>query len=97
MKYEFLIREQAAKELEQVLEYLAKEHIGGGHKFLRELKDCFDSIRANPFGYQTRKDEYRHAFLRKWRYRVVYRVKGNRIYVVQIRHTSRRPSRRFGP
>ena len=35
--------------------------------------------------------------LQRLKYRVVYRVDGSAIYVVQVRHTSRKPSKRFGP
>jgi len=35
--------------------------------------------------------------LHKLRYRLVYRVHGSVVYVVQVRHTSRKPSKRFGP
>jgi hypothetical protein len=30
-------------------------------------------------------------------YRVVFKIKGADVFVYQVRHTSRRPSKRFGP
>lgn len=45
-----------------------------------------------------RKDDFRHAFVNGFpRYRVSYDVTGDAITVYQVRHTSRRPSKRYGP
>ena len=70
---------------------------GAGDRFLKALSDCYEAILANPYGFQIRKGLYRHAPLRRLKYRVVYEVEGDTIFVYQVRHTSRRPSKRFGP
>ncbi len=74
-----------------------KRSKGLGHRFLDDLQRCFSSIRSDPRGFQLRKDEFRHAMLDDFPYRVVFKLKGNDVYVYQIRHTSRKPSERFGP
>jgi len=61
------------------------------------LSDFYKDILSNPCGYRIRKDPYRHAVLRRLRYRVVFEVEGNTVYVYQVRHTSRKPSKNFGP
>lgn len=40
---------------------------------------------------------YRHAMLRRLRYRVEFAVIGQDVVVFQVRHTSRKPSKKFGP
>lgn len=65
--------------------------------FLADLEECYRSIARHPNGYQIRYGEYRHAMLKNFPYRVVYRVGPEHIIVVQVRHASRRPSKRFGP
>jgi mRNA-degrading endonuclease RelE of RelBE toxin-antitoxin system len=35
--------------------------------------------------------------LHRLKYRVVYEVASGTVYVYQVRHASRRPSRKFGP
>lgn len=35
--------------------------------------------------------------LHKLKYRVVFDVEGDTVFVYQVRHTSRKPSKKFGP
>ncbi|MEO8069125.1 MAG: type II toxin-antitoxin system RelE/ParE family toxin [Flavobacteriales bacterium] len=71
--------------------------MGLGLRFLDDLQRCFTFIRDNPSGFQLRKEDFRHAMLDDFPYRVVFKIKGGDVYIYQVRHTSRRPSKRFGP
>lgn len=51
----------------------------------------------NPQGFQLREGAYRHALLDNFPYRVVYKIKDGEVFVYQVRHTSRKPNKRFGP
>jgi mRNA-degrading endonuclease RelE of RelBE toxin-antitoxin system len=97
MKYTLVVNPSVTAEASKVHTYREQEKKGSGDRFLDVLGECYARIKANPHGYQVRKGEYRHVMLHRLKYRVVYRVKGNRIYVVQVRHTSRKPSKKFGP
>ncbi len=68
-----------------------------GTRFMSALKECYDSIQANPKAYQARKGDFRHALLRKFPYRVVYEVEGDDVFIYRVRHTSRKPSKKYGP
>jgi plasmid stabilization system protein ParE len=70
---------------------------GTGARFLKALQDCYKDILSNPHGHQFRKAPYRHALLPRLKYRVVFEVEGNTVFVYQVRHTSRKPSKKFGP
>lgn len=61
------------------------------------MQGCYKDILSNPHGHQVRKAPYRHAMLHKLKYRVVYEVDVNTVYVYQVRHTSRKPSKKYGP
>ena len=61
------------------------------------MDECYAIILRNPLGFQVRKKHYRHARVQGFDYRVVFAVIGSTVNVYQIRHTSRRPSTRFGP
>ncbi len=61
------------------------------------MQDCYKNILLNPQGHQIRKAPYRYAMLHRLKYRVVFEVEGNTVYVYQVRHTSRKPSKKFGP
>lgn len=97
MTYFLEIKPSVTTEVAKIHTYREQEKSGSGDRFLYALSECYDRIKANPFGHQVRRGEYRYAMLNKLRYRVVYRIKGDRVYVVQVRHTSRKPSKRFGP
>jgi len=53
-------------------------------------------LKANP-SLQKRKGNYRHLVLHKLPYRVAFEVEEGTVYVYQVRHTSRKPSKKFGP
>ncbi len=67
-----------------------------GQRFIEAFEACLQELGANP-SYQKRKGEYRQVMLRKLPYRVVYEADEDTVYVYQVRHTSRKPSKKFGP
>jgi plasmid stabilization system protein ParE len=97
MKHTLQVDPKAIKELRAIHAYREREKKGSGDRFIEALVSCFASIKANPYGCQLRKGSYRHAMVQRLKYRVVYEVEGNMVFVYQVRHTSRKPSRKFGP
>ncbi len=97
MTYTLVIGPSVTTEVAKVHAYHEQEKTGSGERFLDALRACYAEIKANPYHYGIRKGEYRHSMLHRLKYRVVFRVKGDHIYVVQVRHTSRKPSKKFGP
>jgi hypothetical protein len=97
MMYTLVVRPSVTAEAARVYAYREAERPGSGEHFLEALGNCYARIKASPFGFQVRRGEYRHAMLHRLKYRVVFRVKGDHIFVVQVRHTSRKGSKRFGP
>ncbi|MBK7382883.1 MAG: type II toxin-antitoxin system RelE/ParE family toxin [Flavobacteriales bacterium] len=97
MKYSLEVAPSVTRQASRVYIHRETERKGAGERFVAALAECYAAIKANPYGYQLRKGNFRHAQLRRLFYRVVYEVEGDRIYVHQLRHTSRRVSRRFGP
>lgn len=97
MKYVLDIAPSAIKEGRKIYTYRENEKKGSGDRFIVALVDCYARIKANPFGCQIRKDPFRHVMLHRLKYRLVYKVEGQLVTVVQVRHTSRKPSKKFGP
>ena len=62
-----------------------------------DLQRCFTLIRDNPRGFQVRKDDFSHAVLDDFPYRVAFKIKGDDVLMYQVRHTNRPPSKHFGP
>lgn len=97
MSHRLHVRVVAVREYTAAAIWYDKQSKGLGHRFLDDLQRCFTFMRDNPRGFQVRKDEFRHAMLDHFPYRVVFKVKGEDVFVYQIRHAKRRPSARFGP
>lgn len=97
MKYRLDVAPSAVKEARKVYLYREKDKEGSGDRFVKELIECYASIKADPYHYQIRKEPFRHAFLYRLKIRVVFMVDGELISVVQVRHTSRKVSKKFGP
>lgn len=97
MSFRLHVRVAALHEYSAAAIWYEKQNKGLGHRFLDDVQRCFAYIRDNPNGFQLRKDEFRHAMLDDFPYRVIFKIKGLDVYVYQVRHTSRRPNRQFGP
>ena len=97
MTFTLVVKHSVTAEAARIYAYREQERPGQGDRFISALVECYARIMANPYGCQIRKGDYSHVMLTTLKYRVVFRVKEARIYVVHVRHTSRRPSKRFGP
>lgn len=96
MSYTVVVRAAAQAEAAEAYLWYEERSRGLGDRFANALQACFDRLAHNP-KVQKRKDDFRHMMVEKFPYRVVFVVDGSTVYVYQIRHASRKPSRRFGP
>ena len=98
MKYKLDIAPRVSREIAHIYLYRVKDQgKESGDRFMKALNECYDRITTNPYGCQVRKDPFRHMMLPRLKYRLVYKVEGELISVVQVRHTSRKASAKFGP
>jgi plasmid stabilization system protein ParE len=97
MSFVLRIRPIVTRETAEVYGYHEGKRKGLGDRFLKALREAYRDIEDNPLGYQLRYDNYRHVMVPGFRYRVVFEVEGDEVHVYQLRHTSRKPSKRFGP
>jgi hypothetical protein len=91
MKYHLELSPRVHLEVARI--YLCREKNQGKGA----LQECYRDILSNPLGHQVRKAPYRYASLPGLKYRVVFEVEANMVFVYRVRHTSRKPSKRFGP
>ncbi len=96
MTYELFIHPRVHVEAEKIRVYRERERPGSGVAFIQELDRCLSAIKIRPGSFQKRKGNFRHALLQKLKYRIAFRVEADRIMILEIRHTDRKPSR-FGP
>lgn len=97
MNYKLMIRLAAQAEAAEIYTWYESRSKGLGGRFAGALEECLRSIQHNPTGLQIRNGKFRHDLVARFPYRVVFTVDGDTVFVYRIRHTSRRPSKRFGP
>lgn len=97
MSYRLVVKAEALAETAEIYAYHKEIGQALADRFDKELDACYSFITQHPTGFQIRKKNYRHARLHKFRYRVVFALIGQDVVVFQVRHTSRRPSGKFGP
>ena len=96
MSYELFIHPRVHAEAKKIMVHRELDRPGKGESFLQELDRCISRIKIRPGAFLKRKGNIRHAFLHKLKYRIAFRVEGKRIMILEIRHTSRKPTR-YGP
>jgi uncharacterized DUF497 family protein len=96
MNYSVVVRAAAQAEAVDAFLWYEARSKDLGVRFADALQACLDHLVINP-KHQKRKGDFRHIMVNRFPYRVVFVVEGSTVYVYQIRHTSRRPSKRFGP
>ena len=64
---------------------------GLGENFLARVSESLDLINTNPLAGHLWFDDYRRILTRQFPYSLVYRVEGDRVYVIAVAHWSRRP------
>ena len=97
MRYRLVVRPKAAEETLAVYIWMEADKPSKGERFFSALDDCYAFILRHPLGAQLRVKHYRHMMVEGFDYRVVYAIIGKSINVYQVRHTSRKPNKRFGP
>lgn len=97
MSYTLIVKTEALAETAEIYAYHKEIGQALADRFDKALGTCPKDITRDPTGYQIRMKNYRHAMLRKFRYRVVFALIGQDVVVFQVRHTSRKPGAKFGP
>jgi plasmid stabilization system protein ParE len=83
--------EEALDEAEEAARWYARRSTLASEAFSEELETALDQIVSSPATWPTYDSGTRRYLLRRFPYAVVYRVTADRIVVIAIAHTSRRP------
>jgi plasmid stabilization system protein ParE len=89
MQIEFL--EAAQAELDQAIEYYARESAGLGNEFLAEVLCTLERITDHPHAWHTYSKRTRRCQMRRFPYGVIYLISMERVLVVAIAHLHRKP------
>lgn len=94
--YKVVVQPEAEQEIEAIWTYQYELAPERAQRFIDAFEACIEQLRRAPL-YQKRKGLYRHVRLGRLPYRVVFEVEDSTVFIYQVRHTSRVPSKRFGP
>ena len=95
-RYEVIVRYQAQLEVEEIYDHQHGIGPARAERFYAAWHACLEQLRRNP-SRAKHKGSYGHEILHKLPYRVVFEVRDAKVIVYQVRHTSRKPSKKFGP
>ena len=95
MAYDLQIAEHANGQIDQLTSYLVNnlQNVEAAKHFLDCLEDIYKRLEDNPYQFPQCTDKflkrqgYRDAIMTEMRYRVVFRIDGQIVYIVGVFHT----------
>jgi plasmid stabilization system protein ParE len=91
MRLEF--HRQVASDISRIMDYY--EDVAGtklADEFYAELRSFFQKAANSPETYETREHDLRRVNLERFPYHFFFRIVGDRVRVLVVRHHRRRPS-----
>ena len=83
---------RAAADLERIVSYVAQRSPTGARNVRERVDAALQRLVAHPMSAPaTSHPEIRVCFVGRYPYMIFYRVRGDEIHIVHIRHTARRP------
>lgn len=90
MSFTLVIHEEAFREVDQAERFIEARRTDYGILFRNEVGAALERIRQRPNGFPKRRGEFRYGIVTKFPYRIVFRVKGNEVFVAAVYHGKRR-------
>jgi plasmid stabilization system protein ParE len=85
------LHESADDELRAAISFYESRQTGLGDAFLKRVSEGFELIKGQPLASQILSVPFRRHLVRQFPYSIVYRLEGERIFVLAVAHWSRRP------
>jgi toxin ParE1/3/4 len=84
---------RARADLAEIFEYISRDDLAAAKRVQRAIFDAIDLLASFPYiGIRNaRSPGPRSKLVSRYPYRVHYRLRGQELWVVHIRHTARRP------
>jgi len=85
---------EAFADRERIFEYLRQRSPSGARNVLASIREAVRLLSEQPHsGHESDEPDVRVKFVIRYPYKIFYRVRGDVVEIVHIRHTSRRPWR----
>ena len=94
MTYQLDIGPEALADLESAGDWYEQQRPGLGADFLRAIRQTINALPTHPLIYSVREHRRRIRWVipPRFPYRIVYRVKGDRIAILAVVHAARQDS-----
>jgi plasmid stabilization system protein ParE len=90
MKLRFTI--PAQKDLSTIYAYITDRDLAAADRVVARLRDVSSRLALNPhLGHPTTRKDVRVFSVRTYPYVIYYRIRGDALEILHIRHTARRP------
>jgi plasmid stabilization system protein ParE len=96
VKYTVEIKEEALTDIQEAYDYYEEQKEGLGNRFLDTLDYYFDRLQKYPHHYQIKKKFYREAFIKDFRYLIIYEIEEKKVIVYAIFNTWKNPKKKPG-
>ena len=97
MKWRLVIRPRAETDLREALDWYESKRTGLGAEFLAEIESAIQALVHDPDRYTIYYRGFRRVFVRRFPYKLFYRLEGDRIIVFRILHAHRDHPRLLRP
>ena len=88
---EITFHPDVAIEVKASYEWYQNQAEGLGDDFLSEIESAYQTITELPNTWPKFKHNYRRFLLSKFPFSIIYRLSGDKLFVVAIMHNSRKP------
>ena len=85
------LHDSAEEELKAAIAYYEECEPGLGDEFFEEVLRGIEQIRQQPNAWPTIYQNFRRYLINRFPYALVYRMSHNKLVILAVAHTSRRP------
>ena len=91
MAFAIILQEEAIDDIQEAYNWYENQLTYLGEEFLEELYEVFDKLKQHPNHYSFIFNEFRSAGLKRFPYRIIYKIQGKKIFINSIRHKRQKP------
>lgn len=91
MKYKIIIRSEAENDLKEAFGWYEDKRLGLGHEFLLHIDAGIKFVQRNPEVHSSEYKGTRRHIIKRFPYKIIYLVEGEKIIVLAVLHGKRCP------
>ena len=97
MAWQLIIRPRAETDLREARDWSENQRAGLGAEFITEIEAALEALVRDPGRYTIYYRGFRRVFVRRFPYKLFYRLEGDLIIVFRVLHAHRNHSRLLRP